>query len=117
MTTAAPTKGLPRAIPDSSPVHWALRTVAVAALVAFSIYLASTAKPSTLGNITEACTLAIAAVALNLLLGYNGQISIGHSTFAGLAAFTAGYTVNSWHWNPYVALVVGLLLCFALGLA
>jgi branched-chain amino acid transport system permease protein len=117
MTTAAPTQGLPRPIRESSPIHWAARIAGVAALVVIAIYFASTAKPSTLGNITEACTLAIAAVALNLLLGFNGQISIGHSTFAGLAAFTAGYTVNSWHWNPYVSLLVGLVLCFGLGLA
>ena len=100
MTTAPPTRALPRPIRESSPIHWAARIAFVAALVALVIYIAGSAKPSTLGNITEACTLAIAAVALNLLLGYNGQISIGHSTFAGLAAFTAGYTVNSWHWNP-----------------
>ena len=117
MTPAPPTRALPRPIRESSPIHWAARIAFVAALVALVIYIAGSAKPSTLGNITEACTLAIAAVALNLLLGYNGQISIGHSTFAGLAAFTAGYTVNSWHWNPYVSLVVGLVLCFALGLA
>ena len=117
MTTAAPTRALPRVIRESSPVHWGARVVTVAALVVIAISFASSAKPSTLGNITEACTLAIAAVALNLLLGFNGQISIGHSTFAGLAAFTAGYTVNSWHWNAYVSLVVGLVLCFALGLA
>ena len=106
-----------RAIRESSPLHWGIRTVGVAAIAFIAIYLASTAKPSTLGNITEACTLAIAAVGLNLLFGFNGQISIGHSTFAGLAAFTAGYTVNAWEWNPYVSLVVGLILCFLLGLA
>jgi branched-chain amino acid transport system permease protein len=86
-------------------------------IAVIAIYFASTAKPSTLGSITEACILAIAAVALNLLLGFNGQISIGHSTFVGLAAFQAGYTVNAWKWNPYFALVVGLVLCFLLGLA
>ena len=117
MTSAPPTRALPEVIRESSAIHWAARVAAVAALVVVIIYFASSAKPSTLGNITEACTLAIAAVALNLLLGFNGQISIGHSTFAGLAAFTAGYSVNSWHWNPYVSLVVGLLLCFTLGLA
>ena len=107
----------PRAIRESSPLHWAIRAAGVAAIAIVAIYLASTAKPSTLGNITEACTLAIAAVGLNLLFGFNGQISIGHSTFAGLAAFTAGYTVNAWDWNPYVSLFVGLVLCFLLGLA
>ena len=108
---------MPTAIKESSPPHWLARILAVAVLAALALYIASSAKPSTLGNITEACTLAVAAVALNLLLGFNGQISIGHSTFAGLAAFTAGYSVNFWRWNPYVSLAVGLVLCFVLGLA
>lgn len=119
MTTAprATPKAIPKKIKEASPLHWAIRTTAVVALVVIAIYFASTAKPSILGNITEACTLAVAAVALNLLLGFNGQISIGHSAFAGLAAFTTGYTVNAWQWNPYASLVLGLVLSFALGLA
>ena len=107
---------MPIAIRESSPQHWALRLVAVGAMVGAAAYLASGAAPSTLGKITEACTLAIAAVALNLLLGFNGQISLGHSTFAGLAAFTAGYSVNAWQWNPWVALGVACVVCFVLGL-
>ncbi|CAB4885085.1 unannotated protein [freshwater metagenome] len=107
---------MPIKIRESSPLHWALRVVGVSALAAIAVYFASNAAPSTLGKITEACTLAIAAVSLNLLLGFNGQISLGHSTFAGLAAFTAGYSVNAWHWNPWVSLGVACVLCFALGL-
>jgi branched-chain amino acid transport system permease protein len=107
---------VPIVIKENSPRHWAARVAAVVAIVVVVYYLYLTAKPSTLGSITEACTLAIAAVALNLLLGYNGQISIGHSTFAGLSAFAAGYTVNSWDWNPYFALIVGMVMCFVLGL-
>lgn len=105
----------PQAIREASPLHWAIRVVAAGSIAIVAIYLASSATPSTLGNVTEACTLAIAAVGLNLLYGFNGQISIGHSVFAGLAAFTAGYTVNAWEWNPYVSLGVALALCFLLG--
>jgi branched-chain amino acid transport system permease protein len=108
---------LPIRIKEFTPIHWAIRVAAVVALAIVAILLASTAQASTLSDITEACTLATAAVALNLLLGFNGQISIGHSAFAGFAAFNAGYTVNQLHWNPYVSLVVGMVFCFVLGLA
>jgi branched-chain amino acid transport system permease protein len=107
---------MPRVIKESSPLHWLLRVLAVAAITLLVVYLASTATPSTQYKVVEACALAIAAVSLNLLLGFNGQISIGHSTFAGLAAFTAGYTVNAWGWNAYKSLVVAIILCFILGL-
>jgi branched-chain amino acid transport system permease protein len=113
-TTAS---NLPMRIPESSPLHWGFRVGAVVVLAIVALYVANNAKPSTLGSVTEACILAIAAVALNLLLGFNGQISIGHSTFVGLAAFTAGYTVNFWHWNAYWSLVLGILICFVIGLA
>src|SRR3954470_9759154 len=35
--------------------------------------------------------LAIAALGLNILVGFTGQISIGHAAFFGLGAFTSAY--------------------------
>src|SRR6201993_5241585 len=37
---------------------------------------------------------AIAALGLNVLVGYTGQISIGHAAFFGLGAFTSAYLSN-----------------------
>ena len=106
---------MPVAIKENGAQHWGLRVLGVAAIVVVAYYLYLTAEPSTLGSVTDATIIAIAAVALNLLLGFNGQISIGHSAFAGLASFTAGYTVSAWEWGPYEALVIGVVLCFLLG--
>jgi branched-chain amino acid transport system permease protein len=106
---------MPIAINENSSKHWALRVAGVAALVAVVYYIYLTAKPSTLSSVTDATIIAIAAVALNLLLGFNGQISIGHSAFAGFASFIAGYTVSAWEWDPYKSLIVGVVLCFMLG--
>ncbi|MEO7398061.1 MAG: branched-chain amino acid ABC transporter permease, partial [Ilumatobacteraceae bacterium] len=106
---------MPIAIKENSPQHWAARTAGVAAIVGVFYYLYLTAKPATLESITEATIIAIAAVALNLLLGYNGQISIGHSAFAGLASFATGYTVSLRDWDPYLALIISVVLCFVIG--
>lgn len=59
------------------------------------------------------------AVALNLLLGYAGQISLGHAAFFGLGAYGSGILSTTYEWNPWlamlvVALVVGCL-AFAIG--
>src|SRR5947209_8098230 len=35
-------------------------------------------------------TFALAALPLNLLMGYAGQISLGHAAFLGIGAFTSG---------------------------
>ncbi len=44
-----------------------------------------------------------AAMALNLLLGFTGQISIGHSAFFGIGAYTTG--------DPRVAMTGGARGC------
>jgi branched-chain amino acid transport system permease protein len=40
-------------------------------------------------------TFAIAALGLNILVGFTGQISIGHAAFFLLGAFTSAYISNN----------------------
>lgn len=59
------------------------------------------------------------AVALNLLLGYAGQISLGQAAFFGLGAYASGILTATHGWNPWLAMVavagaVGIL-AFAIG--
>jgi branched-chain amino acid transport system permease protein len=49
-------------------------------------------------------------VGLNLLLGYAGQISLGHAAFFGLGAYTSGILTATYSVNPWLALVAGLLV-------
>ena len=59
------------------------------------------------------------AVALNLLLGYAGQISLGHAAFFGLGAYGSGILSTTYDWNPWLAMTVVALvvggLAFAIG--
>lgn len=58
---------------------------------------------------------AIGILGLNLLTGYNGQISLGHSAFFGVGAYTSAVLIYSYHW-PYIAtLPVAAALTFAAG--
>ncbi len=59
------------------------------------------------------------AVALNLLLGFAGQISLGQAAFYGLGAYLSGVLTTTHGWNPWAALgtaavAVGLL-AFVIG--
>jgi branched-chain amino acid transport system permease protein len=61
----------------------------------------------------------ILAVALNLLLGLAGQISLGHAAFFGLGAYisgvmTATYTINPWL-SMLVAVIAVGIIAFILG--
>lgn len=52
---------------------------------------------------------AIAALSLNVLIGYAGQISLGHQGFLGVGAFLSAYVVSAQGQSFWVALVVGAL--------
>jgi branched-chain amino acid transport system permease protein len=49
-------------------------------------------------------------VGLNLLLGYAGQISLGHAAFFGLGAYTSGILTATCGVNPWLALLAGLIV-------
>ncbi len=55
----------------------------------------------------------IVVLGLNLLMGYAGQISLGHAAFFGLGAYTSAILSTTYRWDPLLALVAGLL-CSAL---
>jgi len=53
---------------------------------------------------------AILAVGLNLLMGYAGQISLGHAAFFGLGAYASAILTTRYGWSPWPALGLGLVL-------
>lgn len=63
----------------------ALFLIAVAALpIAFAD------EPFYIGLISRAMILSIAAISLNLLLGYGSMISFGHAVYIGIGAYSVG---------------------------
>ena len=56
----------------------------------------------------------IAAMGLNLTLGYAGQISLAQASFMAIGAYTTALlTLAGWHW--FAAMPLGVLACFAVG--
>lgn len=49
---------------------------------------------------------AVVVVGLNLLVGYAGQISLGHGAFFGLGAYVSGILTARYHWPALAALPV-----------
>jgi branched-chain amino acid transport system permease protein len=57
----------------------------------------------------------IAAMGLNLTLGYAGQISLAQASFMGIGAYTTALlTMAGWPW--ILAMLIGVALCFVVGL-
>ncbi len=55
------------------------------------------------------------AVSLNLLMGYAGQISLGHAAFFGLGAYSSAILTIKYGLNPWLAMIFGaaLVLCLS----
>jgi branched-chain amino acid transport system permease protein len=58
----------------------------------------------------------ICLLSLVLLTGYVGQVSLCQATFAGVGAYGAGMMVSTFHAGYLIAVLVGVLGAFALGL-
>jgi branched-chain amino acid transport system permease protein len=56
------------------------------------------------------------ASAWNVAGGYAGQVSLGHSIFFGLGAYSAALLGTKWNISPWIALVVGAVLATTMGL-
>ncbi|MBP2018132.1 branched-chain amino acid transport system permease protein [Symbiobacterium terraclitae] len=54
--------------------------------------------------------------AWNILGGYAGQLSLGHSAFFGLGAYTLAITATRFGWNPWLGIALGILLAVPLSL-
>jgi branched-chain amino acid transport system permease protein len=52
-------------------------------------------------------------IGLNLLIGYAGQISVGHAAFFGLGAYTSGVLTGRFDFNPWLALILAALVTLA----
>jgi branched-chain amino acid transport system permease protein len=60
---------------------------------------------------------AMVVIALNLLIGYTGQISLGHAGFLGIGAYASGILTTRFGWPPPLALAAGALAAGALAFA
>ena len=54
--------------------------------------------------------------AWNVAGGYAGQVSLGHSAFFGLGAYSAALLATRWNQSPWLGLLVGALLATGAGL-
>lgn len=108
---------LPLKVHHDSAGHWAIRAVWVLATVLFVLYIPTKAQDGTVGDMTFALQLAIAAMALNLVMGFGGIISIGHSAYFGLGGYTTAVLVDHYGWSQGWTFYIAAILGFVVGCA
>src|SRR4051794_34949590 len=64
--------------------------VAIVALIALPHVAAALNQPYYIDLVRRIMILAIAAVSLNLILGYGGLVSFGHAAYLGVGAYAVG---------------------------
>ena len=70
--------------------RWILWSVAIAALIALPPLAMKLGGPFYIDLVRRIMILAIAAVSLNLILGYGGLVSFGHAAYLGIGAYAVG---------------------------
>jgi branched-chain amino acid transport system permease protein len=72
-------------------------------------------NPYQLHTLIMAGIFAVLAQSLNLLLGYTGQLSLGHAAFFGIGAYATGLFTVKLEWSPWLGLVAAIALPAAAG--
>ena len=74
-------------------------------------------EPFILDLMTRMVILSIAAVSLNLILGYGGMISFGHAAYLGIGAYCVGIPAYYDHYGALQQLLAAILVSAAFALA
>ena len=64
---------------------------------------------------TQVYIYAIALLGLNILTGYNGQISLGHGAFYAIGAYTTAIMIDQWNVPYWVTLPTAGVVCLVVG--
>ena len=91
--------------------HWLLGAFLAALLVVTPLV-----APSYLTfQLTGVMAYAVAAIGLNLIIGYAGQISLGHNAFFALGAYTAALSVAHLQVHYVVSVLIAAAVTFVVG--
>jgi branched-chain amino acid transport system permease protein len=91
------------------------RLVALAAGLVILAVVPFVTKNFYIFQITLAIIYAIAILGLNLLTGFNGQFSLGHSAFYAIGAYTAAIMMDGFDVNYVWTLPAAAVVCFIFG--
>jgi branched-chain amino acid transport system permease protein len=96
------------------------RVLGVLGLVVVACALPFLVSNFRLFQFTQVYIYAIALLGLNMLTGYNGQISLGHGAFYALGAYTTAIMIDRWNvsygWTVPVAGALCLIVGFLFGI-
>jgi branched-chain amino acid transport system permease protein len=117
---------LPPPVTRSRPEPWRpsragaiARVGVIGAVAGLALAVPLLVSPVNLNVVSTAAVYAIVALSLNVLIGYTGQVSLGHAAFLGVGGFSSGYALTElalpWVFAALVAIALGGLVALLLG--
>jgi branched-chain amino acid transport system permease protein len=93
--------------------------VVIAALILLPVYASLSGNAFVLTLFTRIIILALAAVSLNLIMGYGGMVSFGHAAYLGIGGYAVGILAYEGFGSGFVqfpvALAVSALFALVIG--
>src|ERR1700756_3228567 len=90
--------------------HWAEWAFWLLPLIAYFAF------PRNWVFLSQIAITALFCLSLDLILGYAGIVSLGHTAFFGVGAYTAGLLASHGHGDPLLGLFAAALCAAGLGL-
>lgn len=115
LVAEADTAGRPPLWPTVPRPVLVARVVIGVAIAVAAVYAPFYFEPAMNRVLSQAIYIAVAAMGLNLLTGFNGQVSIGHGAFFGVGAFTSAILIVDHGWSYEPTIVVAALLAGGVG--
>jgi len=91
------------------------QTILLGTIVALLVALPAFAGNYLLSVATLILYFAYTGQAWNVMMGFAGQLSLGHALYVGVGGYTAGAIFYHWGIGPWAGLWVAMALCVALG--
>ncbi len=102
---------------QGSPQHRAYVIIAWVVALAALVYLPWFAGEGfRIGQFSEVVCYAVAILGLNMVIGFSGQISLGHSAFVGIGAYTTIILVEDYGWSHFATIPVAAFFAFVVGM-
>jgi branched-chain amino acid transport system permease protein len=109
--------GLPRTLPKASAAAGTrlLWIAAIAALLVLACLVPFVVSSYRLLQLTSVVVYSIALLGLNMLTGYNGQISLGHGAFFAIGAYTTAILLERTGIPYWATIPIAGAICLVVG--
>ena len=102
-------------VAKNSAEHKRWKYVQWAYLAGFLLLTPLVLEPFEIGKMNRALIMGVAILAVNLVVGFNGMLALGHSAFMGIGAFVTASMVQDDNWDYWQVLPVVLIVGFLMG--